>query len=59
MEMQKQCFGTEIHPSFEYTYNQLQLACIRAKDYEKAEDVLGALVNLRQVVFGDKHEGLL
>jgi tetratricopeptide (TPR) repeat protein len=37
----------------------LQLACIRAKQYEKAEQVLGDLVDLRTKIYGEVCEGVL
>jgi tetratricopeptide (TPR) repeat protein len=57
--MQSKCFISKIHSTFDYTYNQLQLAYIRAKYYERALDVLGELLNLRVKLYGEHYDGLL
>lgn len=50
--MQEKTFNNLIHSSLEYTYNQLNLACTRAKNYERAEEVLGSLINLKETLYG-------
>ena len=59
LQMQSKSFISKIHSTFDYTYNQLQLAYIRAKNYEKAMEVLGELLDLRTRLYGERYEGLL
>lgn len=59
IEMQARCFPGRVHSSFEYTYNQLQLACTRAKEYERAMDVIGELIDLRVKIYGEASESIL
>ena len=56
---QTEYLGTAIHPTLDMTYNHLIQASQRARDYERTEEILGLVCQLRRTIYGDRYEGIV